>query len=412
MTVTREDLLSATRAFGTPLYLYDADLVVARYREMREFIDWPRLTIHYAMKANYSVGLLRALNEVGACLDTVSPAEVLLALRLGFDRERLLYTANNMTDEEMHQIQGTGILLNIDSLSRLERFGRAFPASRVCLRFNPDVVDGEDAKVRTGGDLTKFGILLQDVEKVKEIVARHGLTVVGLHEHTGSGLTMTESVYQSMRNLMAIATRENFPALEFLDFGGGFKAPYRPEEARVDYPAMGAEITRLFAAFCQGYGRELEMRFEPGKYVVAEAGYLIVAVNTLKDNNGRAIVGCNSGFPHLIRPVLYDAYHHIVNLTNPDGRPKPYDVCGNICETGDRFAEQREIAEIREGDLLAIENAGAYCYSMGSVYNLRAMPAEAMVYQGRLVLARRRLDNRELVEGILRESVWETLVNE
>nr|VFK16946.1 MAG: diaminopimelate decarboxylase [Candidatus Kentron sp. LPFa] len=405
MPLTTTDLILAAEKFGTPLYLYDADLMAQRYRELREFITWPRLRIHYAMKANYNPGLLRILNGIDAHLDTVSPAEVLLAKRLGFDNQRILYTANNMTDGEARAVQASGVLLNIDSLSRLARFGQEFPGSRVCLRFNPDVVDGEDPKVRTGGDLTKFGILLQDVEKAKRIIREHHLTVVGLHEHTGSGLTMTESVYQSMQNLMAIATPGNFPDLEFLDFGGGFKVPYRPDEPRVDYPAMGAEITRLFAAFCREYGKDLEMRFEPGKYVVAEAGYLIVEINTIKHNNQRAIAGCNSGFPQLIRPTLYDAYHHIVNLTNPAGDPRPYDIYGNICETGDRFAEQRHIPEIREGDLLAIQNAGAYCYSMGGVYNLRPMPAEAIWHQGGLRLVRRRLTNQELVDQILGESL-------
>nr|VFK63561.1 MAG: diaminopimelate decarboxylase [Candidatus Kentron sp. TC] len=405
MSPTEKDLILAAEKFGTPLYLYDADLVVQRYRELQKFIEWPRLRIHYAMKANYNPGLLEILHGIDAHLDTVSPAEVLMAKRLGFDERRILYTANNMTDDEVRAIRASGVLINIDSLSRLARFGEEFPGSRVCLRFNPDVVDGEDPKVRTGGDLAKFGILLQDVEKAKRITERYRLTVVGFHEHTGSGLTMTESVYRSMKNLMAIATPENFPDLEFLDFGGGFKVPYRPSEPRVDYPAMGAEITRLFAAFCREYGKELEMRFEPGKYVVAEAGYLIVQVNTIKYNKERAIAGCDSGFPQLIRPTLYDAYHHIVNLTNPFGEPHPYDIYGNICETGDRFAEQRPIPEIREGDLLAIQNAGAYCYSMGGVYNLRPMPAEAILRRGELRLVRRRLTNRELVDRILEESL-------
>nr|VFK50614.1 MAG: diaminopimelate decarboxylase [Candidatus Kentron sp. TC] len=405
MSPTEKDLILAAEKFGTPLYLYDADLVVQRYRELQKFIEWPRLRIHYAMKANYNPGLLEILHGIDAHLDTVSPAEVLMAKRLGFDEHRILYTANNMTDDEVRAIRASGVLINIDSLSRLVRFGEEFPGSRVCLRFNPDVVDGEDPKVRTGGDLAKFGILLQDVEKAKRITERYRLTVVGLHEHTGSGLTMTESVYRSMKNLMAIATPENFPDLEFLDFGGGFKVPYRPSEPCVDYPAMGAEITRLFAAFCREYGKELEMRFEPGKYVVAEAGYLIVQVNTIKYNKERAIAGCDSGFPQLIRPTLYDAYHHIVNLTNPLGEPHPYDIYGNICETGDRFAEQRPIPEIREGDLLAIQNAGAYCYSMGGVYNLRPMPAEVILRRGELRLVRRRLTNRELVDRILEESL-------
>ncbi|MDD5599424.1 MAG: diaminopimelate decarboxylase, partial [Victivallaceae bacterium] len=296
------------------------------------------------------------------------------------------------------------VLFNIGSLSRLEKFGREFPGSDICLRFNPDVVDGEHAKLMTGGDLTKFGILLQDVEKVKKIIARYNLRVVGLHEHTGSGLQHTSSVFRSMENLMAIATPENFPDLHFLDFGGGFKVPYKPDEKRVDYVAMGAEITRLFEKFCAGYGRKLQMYFEPGKYIVAEGAYLLVTVNTIKDNKGRLIVGCNSGFPQLIRPMLYDAYHHIENLSNPEGAKKVCDVCGNICETGDHFARQRELPEIREGDVLAIQNAGAYCYSMGGVYNLRAMPAEVFVKNGRAKLARKALSTEELVDMIIGES--------
>jgi len=198
MVLSNEILTSAAQKFGTPLFVYDADLVARRYRELQRCISWSKLRIYYAMKANYNVGLLKTLRNIDACLDTVSPAEVILAKRLGFDTDRLLYTANNMTDDEVRAVQALGVLLNIDSLSRLEKFGKAFPGERVCLRFNPDVVDGENEKVRTGGDLTKFGILLQDVEQAKAIIARHDLTVVGLHEHTGSGLAREESVYLSM----------------------------------------------------------------------------------------------------------------------------------------------------------------------------------------------------------------------
>lgn len=401
--MTSDQLLATARRFGTPLYVYDADRMLQRYHDLDHFIDWPKLRIFYAMKANYNLELLRILERAGASLDTVSPAEVLLAREACFDADRILYTANNMTDQEMHQVVATGVLMNIGSLSRLEKFGQAYPGSPVCIRFNPDVEDGEHAAVRTGGDLTKFGILMQDVPAVRDIAARHRLRVVGLHEHTGSGLTMAESVYQSMDNLMALATKENFPDLEFLDFGGGFKVPYHPDEMRIDYPEMGREIGRRFRQFCERRGTELEMRFEPGKYIVAEAGFLLVEVNTIKNNNGRVIAGCNSGFPQLIRPLLYDAYHHIRNLSNPDGPVSRFDICGNICETGDRFAEQRELPEVREGDILAIENAGAYCYSMGGIYNLRAMPAEVVFYESEPHLARRALSNRELVDILLAE---------
>ena len=401
--ISDESLLEFAKEYGTPLYVYDGDLVVERYRDLFKFIPYDRLKIHYALKANYNPGLLTLLRDAGAGLDTVSPGEVVYALKLGFPRERIIYTANNMTDAEFEQVLAMDVVMNIGSLSRLRKIAKQHPGMKLCLRFNPDVCDGDNEKTMTGGDLTKFGILLESVEEVKALVKEGNLRVIGLHEHTGSGLQHAESVYQSMDNLMAIATPENFPDLEFLDFGGGFKVPYKPEERRVDYVAMGAEIARRFTAFTERYGRRLDMLFEPGKYMVAEAGHLLTEVNTIKHNRTRVIAGCDSGFPQLIRPVLYGAYHQIRNLSNPAGKPVVYDVCGNICETGDRFAEQRELPEIREYDILAIGNAGAYCYSMGGVYNLRPMPGEIVVSGGKVVSERRKLTPEELAVQILGE---------
>ncbi|MBE6380639.1 MAG: diaminopimelate decarboxylase, partial [Lentisphaerae bacterium] len=372
----RDQLLLLAQTYGTPLYVYSADKVIEQYKSLYRYIPYDKLQVHYALKANYNVALLAALRNAGAALDTVSPGEVQLALQLGFAPEKIIFTANNLKDEEVAEVKALGVLFNIGSTSRLEKFGKAYPGSRICVRFNPDVVDGENAATATGGDLAKFGILMQDVDKVVDIARRYDLHIVGLHEHTGSGLQHTESVFQSMKNLMALATRERFPELEFMDFGGGFKVPYKPDEIPVDYAAMGAEIVRLFKDFCRSYGKDLELKFEPGKYIVAQAGVMLTAVNTLKFNRTRTIAGCDAGFPQLIRPVFYGAYHRIENLSNPAGEVKVYDVCGNICESGDRFAEQRELPEIREYDVLAIYNAGAYCYSMGGVYNLRSMPGE------------------------------------
>ncbi len=400
----KEKLLQAAAKFGTPLYVYDIEEIRQCYKKLFDFIKYPQLKIHYAMKANYNVGILKALRDIGCGVDTVSPAEVLMALEIGFDKNRIIYTANNMTDAEFDLVSKTGVLMNIGELSRLEKTAKNYPNSRICLRFNPDVKDGDSEKTMTAGDLTKFGIMLSDVEKVKELVKLGNLKVVGLHEHTGSGLQKAESVYQSMRNLMAIATRENFPDLEFLDFGGGFKVPYRPDEERIDYISMGSKITEIFENFCEKYGKKLDMYFEPGKYMVAQSGHLLVEVNTLKHNRTRTIAGCNSGFPQLIRPVMYDAYHHIVNLSNPDGKIEVYDICGNICETGDRFAEQRPMNEIREYDILDIQNAGAYCYSMGGVYNLRPMPTEVIYDDGGFKLIRKAQTEAELVAEIMEKS--------
>ena len=399
--ISNKIMLDAAAKFGTPLFLYDIDKIKECYHSLFKFIPYKNLKIHYALKANYNIAILKALRDIGCGLDTVSPAEVALALELGFKKEDIIYTANNMTDAEFAEVYAAGVVMNIGELSRLEKVAANYPGSRVCLRFNPDVKDGDSEKTMTAGDLTKFGILLDDVDKVLEIVKKGNLHVVGLHEHTGSGLQKAESVYQSMRNLMQIATPANFPELEFLDFGGGFKVPYMPDEKRIDYIAMGKEIVSIFENFCKSYGKELKMYFEPGKYMVAESGHLLIEVNTIKKNRTRTIAGCNSGFPQLIRPVLYDAYHHITNLSNPDGELKKYDICGNICETGDRFAEERMIPEIREYDILEIQNAGAYCYSMGSIYNLRPMPSEAVLEDGELRLVRKAQTNAELVKELI-----------
>ena len=400
-----ELLLKLAREYGTPLFVYDADTVRERYRDLYRFIPYPGLEVHYAMKANYQPGILKTLRDEGCGIDAVSPAEVEMALRLGFNKESIIYTANNMTDAEFERVLATGVTVNIGSLSRLGKLAKSHPGTNICLRFNPDVRDGDSEKTMTGGDLTKFGILLDAVEEVKKLVKAGNLHVIGLHSHTGSGLQHPESVYQSMRNLMAIATRDNFPELEFMDFGGGFKVPYKPDEARIDYVKMGAEIAGLFAEHCKNYGKELKLLFEPGKYLVAECGYLLTEVNTVKHNRSRVIAGCDSGFPQLIRPVLYGAYHRIFNLSNPGGPEKCYDVCGNICETGDRFAEQRMLPEIREYDILAIANAGAYCYSMGGVYNLRTMPGEVVLSGGKVIAYRRRESDNQLIDRIVRETV-------
>ena len=399
--ISNKIMLDAAAKFGTPLFLYDIDKIKECYHSLFKFIPYKNLKIHYALKANYNIAILKALRDIGCGLDTVSPAEVALALELGFKKEDIIYTANNMTDAEFAEVYAAGVVMNIGELSRLEKVAANYPGSRVCLRFNPDVKDGDSEKTMTAGDLTKFGILLDDVDEVLEIVKKGNLQDVGLHEHTGSGLQKAESVYQSMRNLMQIATPANFPELEFLDFGGGFKVPYMPDEKRIDYIAMGKEIVSIFENFCKSYGKELKMYFEPGKYMVAESGHLLIEVNTIKKNRTRTIAGCNSGFPQLIRPVLYDAYHHITNLSNPDGELKKYDICGNICETGDRFAEERMMPEIREYDILEIQNAGAYCYSMGSIYNLRPMPSEAVLEDGELRLVRKAQTNAELVKELI-----------
>ena len=395
-----QHFLTLAEHFGTPLFVYDGDMLLERFNDLRRFIAHPRLELHYALKANFNAALLTELKNAGCGIDAVSPGEVEYALLLGFAPEKIIYTANNMTDAEFEKVYSSGVIMNIGELSRLRKAGKAHPGMKVCLRFNPDVMDGDNAKTMTGGDLTKFGILLEDIGTVLEIVKEYNIKVVGLHEHTGSGIQKPESFYAAMKALFSIATPANFPDLEFMDFGGGFKVPYKPDEKPIDYVTLGAGIAELFRNFEKSCGKELRIKFEPGKFMVAQCGTLLTRVNTLKRNRKRLIAGTDSGFPQLIRPVLYDAYHQIFNCSNPEGKEEIYDICGNICETGDRFAEQRPMPEIREGDLLGIANAGAYCYSMGGIYNLRSMPAEVVVKGGKVISHRRRASDRELIDNI------------
>lgn len=401
--IQNRKVVSLCKEFGTPLYVYDLNTVLQQYTSLYDYIKWPKSRIYYAMKANYNLDILQALKENGAYLDTVSPAEVLLALRIGFKKDHILFTANNMTDEEMHLIKKYDVLFNIDSISRLAKYAKAFPGSKVCLRFNSEVVAGENEKVQTAGESVKFGISLEEVSQIQEIVTEYKLKVVGLHEHTGSGIAETEKIYQGMKNLLRIATRDNFPDLLFIDFGGGFKVRYHPEDPEIDYRKFGNRITQIFEEYCRQYGRELYMYFEPGKYIVAESGMLIIQVNTIKNNKSNLIIGTNSGFPQLIRPVFYGAYHHILNLSNPHGVTKKYDIYGNTCESGDCFAKGRMIPEIREGDYLGILNAGAYCFSMASIYNLRSLPAEVVILNNQVKLSRERMNPEVLVDHLLND---------
>jgi len=401
----KDNLLnSLAKKYETPLFVYNGDLIKQRYTDLFKFIKWPKLKIFYAMKANYNIEILKLLKNEGAGLDTVSPGDIILALKIGFSPSSMIYTANNITDEEMRLVKSKGVLFNIGELSRLEKYAKEFPNTDVCIRFNPEVVAGDSDKTKTAGALSKFGILMEDVPRVVEIAKKHNLRIIGLHSHTGSGIADKEKYIQAMKNIMGIASAKDFPDLQFMDFGGGFKVPYEPDEHRIDYVKFGQEITQLFSEHCKKYGRELGLYFEPGKYMVAESAYLLVEVNTIRNNRGRIIVGTNSGFPQLIRPTYYGAYHHIVNVSNPKGAQQKYDIYGNICEGGDVFAKERELPKIREGDVLAIQNAGAYCYAMGGVYNLRPMPAEVMIASGKDYLVRRRLSFEELAAQIIGES--------
>ena len=330
MVISDLQLKQCLKEFATPLYIYDANLIKKRYQQLYKWIPYKKLQIYYAMKANYNLHILRLLEKEGSCIDAVSPGDIYLALKAGFSKNRILFTANKISDEEMHEVAKLDVLFNIGSLSRLEKFGKAYPGREVCIRFNPDVIAGEHEFIRTGGEASKFGIFLEKVDLVLEIAEKYKLKIVGIHEHTGSGIPEIVQMQKGMRNILGIITIERFPYLRFVDFGGGFKVPYHLDEKKVDYSKFGEEVTELFTGFCKLFGRDLEMYFEPGKLLVAESGKLLVTATTLKENPGKKIVGVNSGFSQLIRPMFYQAYHHLRNLSNPNGKLKIYQSLNRV----------------------------------------------------------------------------------
>jgi diaminopimelate decarboxylase len=327
-------------------------------------------------------------------LDTVSIQEVELGLRAGFDPHDILYTPNCVSMEEVNEAVEKGVRINIDNISILEQFGALHPSVPVCIRINPHIMAGGNSKISVGHIDSKFGISIHQVPHILKVVEALGLTVEGLHMHTGSDILDAEVFLQAVEILLRAA--EDFPDLDYLDFGSGFKVPYKEGGISTDIENLGSRLGDRFNAFCQDYGRELELMFEPGKFLVSQAGTFLVRTNVVKTTPATVFAGVDSGLNHLIRPMFYDAYHHITNISNPTGKPRIYTVVGYICET-DTFGINRQLAEVREGDILAMSNAGAYSFMMSSNYNSRFRPAEVLVLDGQAHLIRR----RETMEDLL-----------
>lgn len=384
--------------FGSPLYVYDENKIRSRYQELKESISIIKNTkILYACKANSNVEIIKVLKEEGAGVDVVAPGEIYSAVLAGCKKEDILFTGNNMTDWELDYAVSQGVLLNVGDLSALERFGKKYPGADVCIRINPDVGGGHHEHVITGGPESKFGIYFSDVKLAIDIAQKYNLTIKGIHQHIGSNI-LEESTFLGAIDVLLKSAKE-FPHLEFIDFGGGLGIPYKPDDKKLNLKELNQKAAEHFKQFCEEYGKDVQFWLEPGRFLVGESGYLLTTVNTIKYNPGYKYVGTDSGFNHLVRPTMYGSYHHIVNTSNLEGDTEKVTVCGNICESGDIFARDREISKINEGDILAILNAGAYGYSMASNYNTRPLPAEVMVNGDNVKLIRRRENFEELLRN-------------
>jgi diaminopimelate decarboxylase len=364
-------------AYGSPLYVYDAETIKTRYNELASNITWPKTRIHYACKANTNIEILKLLKSLGAGIETVSEGEVRAAKAAGFAPEDILFTCSNVTEAELKAVVAHGVTINADSLGQMEKLARISPGIAIGIRINQGIGAGHHDHVITGGPRSKFGIPVEQVGEAQELAKKLGITICGVHQHIGSNVLDEDVFIEAVRALLKTAGA--FPDLTYIDFGGGFGIPYRPEETRLDIPRLGARIAEEFKTFCTSYGKELSMRFEAGRYLVAESGTLLVTVTDIKKTPAHTFVGVDSGFNHLIRPAMYGAYHVIETVTHPDAERAVVTIAGNVCESGDVFAEDREIAMPIEGDILGIRNAGAYGFTMASTYNSRPLPAEVLI---------------------------------
>ncbi|MGB5430900.1 diaminopimelate decarboxylase [Eudoraea sp.] len=391
------DLLNIAKEYGNPIYVYDAEKIKSQFNRLSNaFKTVKNLKLNYAAKALSNLTILRLMNDLGSGLDTVSIQEVKLGLLAGFKPEDIIYTPNGVSLEEIEEAAALGVRINIDNLSVLEQFGSKHPDIPVCIRINPHVMAGGNSNISVGHIDSKFGISIHQIPHLLRIVELTQMTINGIHMHTGSDILDIEVFLYASEILFE--TAKNFRELDFIDFGSGFKVPYKEGDIETNIEELGEKLSSRFNEFCEEYGKELTLAFEPGKFLVSEAGYFLAKVNVVKQTTSTVFASVDSGFNHLIRPMFYGANHQIFNISNPKGKERYYSVVGYICET-DTFANNRRINEISEGDVLCFKNAGAYCFSMASNYNSRYRPAEVLWYEGKSVLIRERESFDDLIRN-------------
>ena len=394
--------------FGLPLYVYDADKIIEKIGLLRSSFTGVNLRIKYAAKALTNVSILKLMRQQGIEMDSVSVNEARMGMLAGFEPGQIMFTPSGVSYDEIQEAIELGLQLNVDSLSLLEWVGQYY-GSRVpvSIRINPHISEGGHLKISTGHADSKFGISILQRSAIHDLVEQYRIPVVGLHVHTGSDFKNASAFLRGAEVLFDLAN--DYPDLTFIDFGSGFKVAYKEGDHSTDMADLGSKVSEAFGQFCRQYGRDLELWFEPGKFLVSESGHLLVKTNIVKENPTRTFVAVDSGLNHLIRPMMYDAYHDIKNVSNPEGAEKTYTVVGYICET-DTFATDRSLPEVRPGDILSFENAGAYGFSMASNYNARFRPAEVLVYEGKPYLIRQRETFEDLLRGQVPIELEEELV--
>ncbi len=395
-------LLKISKKHKGPIYVYDGEKIKNQYNRLKKaFSGIKKLKINYACKALSNISILNFIRKLGSGLDTVSIQEVELGIKSGYKPKNIIYTPNGVSIEEIEKVSKMGVQINIDNLSILEQFGTKFPKIPVCIRINPHIMAGGNNNISVGHIDSKFGVSVHQIPHVLRIVENTSMKINGIHMHTGSDILDIDVFIHAAEILFKTALK--FKNLEFIDFGSGFKVPYKIGDIETNIEELGEKLSIRFNDFCKNYGKDIELAFEPGKFLVSSAGFFLTKVNAIKQTTSTVFAQIDSGFNHLIRPMFYGSHHEIINISNPKGKNRFYTVVGYICET-DTFANNRRISEISEGDILAFKNAGAYCFTMSSNYNSRYKPAEVLFYNNKDYLIRKKenmidiLNNQILID--------------
>lgn len=392
-------LLEVARKFGTPSYVYDTTKIKSQYNRLKKsFRQVNKLEIFYAVKALSNISVLKYIHTLGAGIDTVSIQEVKLGIKAGYPPEKIIYTPNGVSIDEINKVSKLGARINIDNLNLLEQFGNLYPKIPVCVRINPHVMAGGNNKISVGHIDSKFGISIHQIPLLLRIINNTNIKVNGIHMHTGSDILDIDVFVRATEILFQTALK--FKDLEFIDFGSGFKVPYSRTDSETNVEELGIKLSKRFNQFCKDYGKELTLAFEPGKFLVSEAGFFLCSVNSIKQTTSTVFAQIDSGFNHFIRPMMYGSNHYIENISNPNDSQRFYSVVGYICET-DTFASNRRISKISEGDVLSFNNAGAYCFSMASNYNSRYKPTEVLYINNKLIEIRK----RETIEDLIKNQI-------
>ena len=392
-------LVEIAKEYGTPVYVYNSEKILSQYKRLTDAFSGVNVKIKYAAKALTNQAILKLLRGAGAGVDVVSVQELQLALKAGFEVSNIMFTPNCVDFSEIEAAVNYGVQINIDNIPFLKEFGKKYSNTvPCCVRINPHIDAGGNAKIMTGHKGSKFGISIEQVNEIYEVVDEYEIVVNGVHVHSGSDFKSADAFVRAAEVVYSVAMQ--FDKLTFLDFGSGFKVAYKEGDHVTDIEDLGKKMSDSFNAFCLNYGKKLDIWFEPGKFLVSESGMLLVSCTVIKETPACTFIGVNSGLNHLIRPMMYGSHHDIVNVSNPAGDKRLYTVVGYICET-DTFGSDLFIEETKAGDIIGLKNAGAYGFSMSSNYNSRFRPAEVLVHKGKHQLIRK----RETMEDLLKNQI-------